>query len=151
MRIYIGADHRGVLLKNQIVDFLGKKDIDVIDVGSHDPKKPCDYPKFSFRVAQSVAKDKNARGILVCMTGIGHSIAANRVIGARAALCYNKKAAKLSRAHNNANILVLGSEFVTHKEIFQILNIWLTTPFEGGRHLRRINQIDRISKKKCCG
>ncbi len=150
MKIYIGADHRGVALKKQITDFLGKKGIDIIDVGAHDSGKPCDYPKFSFCVAQSVAKDKNARGILVCMTGIGHSIAANRVIGARAALCYNKKAAKLSREHNNANILVLGSKFVTHKEIFEILNIWFKTSFEGGRHLRRINQIDRISKKKCC-
>jgi len=84
------------------------------------------------------------------MTGIGHSIASNRVVGVRAALCYSVKAAKLSRQHNDANILVLGSKFVTRKEIFQILNIWLKTPFEGGRHLRRINQIDRISKKNYC-
>jgi len=150
MKIYIGADHRGVALKSQIVDFLGKKEIDIIDVGVHDSKKSCDYPKISFRVAQSVARDKTARGILVCMTGIGHSMAANRVMGARAALCYNVKAAKLSREHNNANILVLGSKFVTRKEIFKILNVWFKTPFEGGRHLRRVNQIDQISKKSCC-
>ena len=150
MKIYIGADHRGVALKKRIVDFLGKKGLDIVDVGAHDSKVSCDYPKFSFRVAQSVVQDKDARGILVCMTGIGHSMAANRVRGARAALCYNKKAAQLSRAHNNANILVLGSKFVTQKEIFMILNTWLKTSFEGGRHLRRVNQIDQLGKKCCC-
>jgi len=149
MKIYIGADHRGFELKKKIVNFLGKRGFDIVDVGTHQNKTSCDYPQFSFRVACGVAQDKEARGILVCMTGIGHSIAANRVRGARAALCYNKKAAYFSRAHNDANILVLGSKFVTHKEIFIILNTWLKTPFEGGRHLRRVKQIDQLGRKYC--
>jgi RpiB/LacA/LacB family sugar-phosphate isomerase len=148
MKIFIGADHRGFWLKKIIIDFLKKKGYDVVDVGVHQKETPCDYPLFSFRVAQSVLSEKKSRGILVCMSGIGHSIAANRVPGIRAALCYNTKAAFLSRAHNDANVFVIGSQFVTRKEIFLMLNTWLKTSFEGGRHLRRIRQIDRLVTKK---
>ncbi len=148
MKIFIGADHRGFRLKKTISDFLINKGHEVVDVGTHHKKTACDYPQFSFRVAQSVLGEKNARGILVCMSGIGHSIAANRMAGIRAALCYNTKAAYLSRAHNDANVLVLGAQFVTQKEIFLILNKWLKTSFEGGRHLRRIRQIDRVATRK---
>ena len=150
MKIFIGADHRGFALKKRIGAFLEKKDIEIVDVGTTQSKISSDYPKFSFKVAEGVSKNKNARGILVCMTGIGHSMAANRVLGVRAALCYNKKAAYLSRAHNNANVLVVGANFVSQKTIFDMIDIWLKTDFEGGRHLRRIKQIDQLSKKYCC-
>ncbi|MFA6378676.1 MAG: ribose 5-phosphate isomerase B [Candidatus Omnitrophota bacterium] len=145
MKIFIGADHRGFTLKKEIVKALLAKGFHIFDVGTYNKDKPCDYPKFSSRVAKGVLSCKGSRGILVCMTGIGHSIAANRFRGIRAALCYSKKAAQFSRAHNDANILILGSKFVSRKKMFDIINIWLKAPFEGGRHLRRIKQIDKLS------
>ena len=96
MKIFVGADHRGFQLKNQVKDMLAREGHDVVDLGTFD-NEPCDYPQLSFRVGQAVAADKKSRGILVCMTGIGHSIAANKVPGINAALCYNKEAAVLSR------------------------------------------------------
>lgn len=149
MKIYIGADHRGFALKAKIIKTLRAQGHTVADVGTPNCVKPCDYPKFSMKVAKSVLHDKGARGILVCMTGIGHSIAANRFHGIRAALCYNKKAAAFSRAHNDANVLVLGASFVSKKEMMAMIKVWLTTPFEGGRHLRRIRQIDKLQEQGC--
>lgn len=147
MKIFIGADHRGFTLKAKIVKALKAKGLEVVDVGAPNKDKPCDYPKISFQVVKSVLHQKDSRGILICMTGIGHSIAANRIRGIRAALCYNKKAAILSRAHNDANILILGAKFVPQKQMLGIINVWLKTPFDGGRHLRRIKQIDQLCLK----
>jgi RpiB/LacA/LacB family sugar-phosphate isomerase len=146
MPIFIGADHRGFALKAEIMDFLKKLGHEVIDDGAYEPE-PCDYPAIAYEVASQVARLKNGRGILVCMSGIGHSIAANKVPGAYAALCYNKEAAMLSRQHNNANILVLGAKFVSRREMFAIIRVWLSTAFEGGRHLRRTRQIAAMEKK----
>ncbi len=148
MKIFIGADHRGFYLKAKIIKALAAKGFEMIDVGTHCPQTPCDYPKFSCKVGKGVVGSPGARGILVCMSGIGHSIAANRIKGVRAALCYNVKAAKLSRAHNDANVLVLGAKFVSAKDIDRIIRVWLATSFEGGRHLRRIKQIDRLTCAK---
>ena len=148
-KIFIGADHRGFELKNKIKSILSKQNFEIIDVGTFQSDPPCDYPKISYEVACRVAKTKNARGILVCMTGIGHAIAANKVPGAYAALCYNKEAALLSREHNNANILVLGAKFVSTKQMLSIIDVWLKAEFTGGRHLRRVNQIKQIEKKVC--
>lgn len=147
MKIFIGADHRGFELKRRIVSFLETLGHVIIDVGSYDAGAICDYPPISCAVASQVAKTKGSRGILVCMTGIGHSIAANKVVGAYAALCYTKEAAVLSRAHNNANVLVLGAKFVNLDELENIIKVWLNTEFEGGRHLRRFKQIKVIEKK----
>lgn len=147
-KIFIGADHRGFKLKRKIVKSLAAQGFDIIDVGTHCPETSCDYPQFSYKVGKGVLGSKGARGILVCMSGIGHSIAANRMKGIRAALCYNRKAAELSRAHNDANVLVLGAKFVPAQEIDRIIRVWLETPFEGGRHLRRIKQIDRLTCAK---
>jgi RpiB/LacA/LacB family sugar-phosphate isomerase len=144
MKIYIGADHRGFKLKGELIAFLVKSGHDVVDVGAFLEEPPCDYPEISYKVASAVAKTKNARGILVCMSGIGHAIAANKIKGAYAALCYNKKTAKLSREHNNANILVLGARFVAPKNVKEIVKVWLRTKFAGGRHARRLEQIKRI-------
>jgi len=149
LNIYIGADHRGFFLKKKLVKYLTGKGYSVIDVGSFKAGAPCDYPKFSEKVAKSVLADKGSRGILACMTGIGHSMAANKFRGIRAALCYNRKAAELSRSHNDANVLIVGSKFVSQKDIFGIVDAWLKTEFEGGRHLRRVNQIKNI-EKHCC-
>ncbi len=147
MKIFIGADHRGYRLKNKIAIHLGREGHEVVDLGTHDPEKSCDYPKFSFGVAQHVAETPGSRGILICMTGIGHSIAANKVAGAYAALCYNKRAAVLSRQHNNANILVVGAKFVPAKEIMGLIRVWLKTEFAGGRHVRRVGQIKRTERR----
>ena len=147
MKIFIGADHRGFALKEKVVSFLKSQGHEVMDVGIHEAETICDYPQISYDVATRVAQTSGSRGILLCMTGIGHSIAANKVPGAYAALCYNQEAAVLSRQHNNANILVVGSKFVLEKDIEGLINVWLATFFEGGRHLRRIEQIKRIEKE----
>ena len=144
MTVFIGADHRGVAVKAKIVAFLRQEGYETVDVGAYEPEPPCDYPKLALEVATNVARHRNARGILVCMSGIGHSIAANKVPGAYAALCYNLEAAQLSRQHNNANILVLGSKFTDEKTMLKIIPVWLVTEFEGGRHLRRVKQIKAI-------
>ena len=147
MKIFIGADHRGYNLKKKIIALLENSGYQVVDVGSFEAQAPCDYPRISYEVASRVSHSKGSRGILVCMTGIGHTIAANKVPGAYAALCYSKKAALLSRQHNDANILVLGAKFVPPEKMPEIIKAWLTTEFEGGRHLRRVRQIKEIERK----
>ena len=146
MKIFIGADHRGYELKNKIIQKLESMGFEVIDSGTHQNESPCDSPAISCEVAKQVASSKDARGILICMTGIGHSIAANKVRGAYAALCYTLEAAIFSREHNDANILVLGAKFVSQREILDMIPVWLKTEFAGGRHLRRVNQIKEIEK-----
>ena len=148
MKIYIGADHRGFKLKNKIGAFLKKYGHQVIDCGTKNDAESCDYPVIAYKVAKAVAKNKNARGVLVCMSGIGQAIAANKVKGAYAALCYNAQAAALSRQHNNSNILVLSGRFVKPKGLPAMLKIWLTAKFEGGRHLRRFRQIQKIENSE---
>jgi len=148
VKIYIGADHRGVNFKNKIVTILNGIGQNVIDCGTKKSQKSCDYPKIAYKVAKQVAKSKNDRGVLICMSGIGQTIAANKVRGAYAALCYNARSAALSRQHNNSNILVLSAKFVKQKDLKIILKTWLETSFEGGRHLRRFNQIKKIEKGK---
>ncbi len=146
MTVFVGADHRGVRLKSEIVQLLEKLGHAIVDVGAYSEEKPCDYPLIAFEVAKHVSKTRGSRGILVCMSGVGLSIAANKVPGAYAALCYNKESAKMSREHNNANILVLGAEFVSKAQLQEIVEVWLTTKFEGGRHLRRFKKIQMIER-----
>jgi len=146
MKIYIGADHRGVQFKERIKKILSRHRVDVIDMGAYDDSQSCDYPKVAYKVAKAVAKSKTDRGILLCMSGIGQAMAANKVPGAYAALCYNVESAKLSRQHNNSNILVLGAKFVKQQSLPLLIKTWLTTEFEGGRHQRRLNQVKRIEK-----
>ncbi len=147
MKIFIGADHRGFKLKSKIIEFLQLLGYEAVDLGSYKEDVPCDYPKFSYQVARAVARSKKNKGILVCMTGIGNSITANKVPGAYAALCYTPQAARLARQHNNSNILVLGAKFVNKKDLYKIITIWLKSKFKGGRHLRRFKQIKAIEKK----
>jgi len=147
MRIFIGSDHRGVQLKGKMDAALKSLGYEVVDVGTQDENIPCDYPVISYKVAREVVAHPGSRGILLCMTGIGHSIAANKVPGVYAALVYNKEAALLSRQHNDSNVLVLGSKFVDEKDMIEIVQIWLSTAFEGGRHLRRKEQIQDIERE----
>ena len=146
MKVYIGADHRGYDFKKKIIKILKDQKHSIVDVGTYGSSASCDYPKIAHKVASQVAKLRNGRGVLVCMSGIGQTIAANKVRGAYAALCYNAKSAALSRKHNNANILVLGAKFVKQKDISKIIKTWFNTEFEGGRHRRRVNQIKKIEK-----
>lgn len=147
MKIYIAGDHRGVELKKEIKIFLEELGHAVVDMGAEAGDKPCDYPPLAYKVATSVAKQKTARGILLCMSGVGIAIAANKVPGAYAALCYNVEVARLSRQHNNANILVLGAKFVSKEEMREIIRVWLEEEFEGGRHARRVCQVKDIEKR----
>ena len=145
--IAIGSDHGGFSLKERFKAYLKKKGYAVKDAGCFN-EKSCDYPAYAYAVAKEVSSGRCSKGILICKSGIGNSIAANKVKGARAALCYNVKAARLSRQHNDANLLVLGSVFVKETLAKRILNVWLNTEFEGGRHLRRVQQIKEIEGKR---
>jgi ribose 5-phosphate isomerase B len=145
IRIAIGSDHRGFLLKKKMKRFLHRHRIEAIDIGTHS-EKSCDYPLLAKEVACLVSQGRVDFGILICKTGIGSSIAANKIRNIRAALCYNIKAAKLSRQHNNANVLVLGSDFVNESRARRIIEVWLATEFQGGRHERRIEQISQLEE-----
>jgi RpiB/LacA/LacB family sugar-phosphate isomerase len=147
MKIFIGSDHRGFQLKKQVNDLLKNLRHDAVDMGTNTGDQACDYPEISLKVAQEVRRNPGSRGILLCLTGIGHSIAANKVPGVYAALVYNKEAAGFSRQHNDSNVLVLGSKFVEVPVMMEIIKIWLSTEFEGGRHLRRKEQIQNIERE----
>ncbi|MFH0858182.1 MAG: ribose 5-phosphate isomerase B [Candidatus Omnitrophota bacterium] len=145
-KITIASDHTGFNLKEKLKLFLIKKGFRVKDFGTCSLDS-CDYPDFVYPLAKSVSTGKYKRGILICKTGIGNSIVANKLSGIRAALCYNLLAAKLSREHNDSNILVMGSAFVRADAAKRIVSMWLKTPFAGGRHLRRVNKIRKIEKE----
>jgi RpiB/LacA/LacB family sugar-phosphate isomerase len=147
MKIIIGADHGGFEIKGKLTEQLKKQGHEVKDIGTFTAES-CDYPEIGAKVAEGVSRKKFDRGILLCKSGIGLSIIANKFPRVRAALCHNAEQAKLSREHNDANVLVLGAEQVTEKEIFEIIKTWLATSFEsGGRHERRVKQIDGIERK----
>ena len=137
----IGCDHGGFDLKQKIIDYLKARDIEFEDYGIY-IKEASDYPEIAKKVSEDVAKDKFNKGILVCGTGIGMSIVANKVKGIRAALCCDTYSARVSRAHNNANILCLGARVTGEYLALDIVDTWLKTGFEGGRHKRRIDMIE---------
>lgn len=141
LKVAIGSDHGGFRYKESIIDYLKIRDIEYIDVGTYTPES-CDYPEIARKVAELVRTGKVDRGILVCGTGIGMSIAANKVHGIRAALCSDTYSARVSRAHNNANILCLGERVIGEHLALDITDIWLKTGFEGGRHKRRVDIIE---------
>jgi ribose 5-phosphate isomerase B len=144
-KIIIAADHAGFALKEKLKAALIMKGFSVKDLGTNSGER-CDYPILAYELAKQISRGKYKRGILICKSGIGNSIVANRLSGVRAALCYNYKAAKLSREHNDSNVLVLGSAFVNATLAKKILNVWLNTGFLGGRHKRRLNIIKKIEK-----
>jgi ribose 5-phosphate isomerase B len=143
--VAIGSDHGGFVLKQKLVAHLKSRGVRVKDFGTFS-EASVDYPDTAYAVSAAVARKKARRGILICKTGIGNSIAANKLRGVRAALCYNAKAAVLSRRHNDANVLVLGALFVPWAKAKKITDAWLATDFEGGRHGRRLEKIERIEK-----
>lgn len=143
--ILIASDHAGFILKEKLRRYLEAKGIEVKDLGTYS-KERCDYPQFAFSLAKGISGGKFKQGVLICKSGIGNSIVANKLPGVRAALCYNLKAARLSREHNDSNVLVLGAGFVKAGLAKKMLTVWLKTKFSGGRHERRLNQIRKIEK-----
>jgi len=141
MKIVVGSDHAGHALKELIKNLLSKRHIEVVDVGTTS-EDSCDYPDFGKMVAEKVSKGEFDRGILVCGTGIGMSIVANRFPGVRAALCNDSYMAQMSRRHNDANVLVMGGRIIGPGLATEITNVWLDTSFEGGRHKERLDKID---------
>ena len=140
-RIPIGADHAGFPLKQKLVAELKKLGYEPIDVGTNSPDST-DYPDYAHPVAHQVEDGEAKRGVLLCGTGLGMSYAANRHHGVRAAVAWSPEIAKLSRQHNDSNVLVLPARFVSDDEGVAILKAWLDTPYEGGRHQRRIDKIE---------
>ena len=138
-RVFLASDHAGFVLKQKISKFLIRKGIKILDLGTKN-KTTVDYPDFAHLLAKKMKKNNNV-GILVCGSGIGMSMAANRHKNIRAALCNNIKSAKLSRMHNNANVIALGSRLTKKDVALKCVNVFLKTPFDGGRHLRRIKKI----------
>ena len=145
MKIALGSDHGGFDLKSAIKEHLQTLGHEVIDFGT-DSHESCDYPLIAEPAARAVASGECDRGILVCGTGIGIGIAANKVPGIRAALCHDTFSARASRNHNNANILCMGGKVVDSATARKLVDIFLNTPFEGGRHQRRIDQIALIEE-----
>jgi ribose 5-phosphate isomerase B len=149
-KIVVGADHGGFELKEELKRFLQRKGFSVKDVGTYSPER-CDYPVYAYAAAKEVSTGRYPRAVIICKSGIGDSIVANKLPRVRAALCYNVKAARLSRQHNDSNVLVLGSMFASRQQAKRILTAWLSTEFEGGRHLKRIRQIRAIEEGIRCG
>ena len=141
MKIAIGSDHAGFLYKEDIKELLQSLRHDVTDFGTHS-EEPADYPLFIRPVAEAVARGEFERGVVLGGSGNGEAITANRVKGVRCALCWNLKSARLARQHNNANVISMGERMVSLKTALKMVRVWLETPFEGGRHQRRIDLID---------
>lgn len=138
--VLIASDHGGVKLKGYLIKKLARLGIPAKDLGAF-TEDSVDYPDYGLKLAGRVGRGKNLRGILICKSGIGMSVTANKVKGVRAALCLNETMARLAREHTNANVLVLGAQFVPARTAGDILQTWLTTPFAGGRHNRRLKKI----------
>jgi ribose 5-phosphate isomerase B len=148
MKIAIAADHGGYELKEKIKEHLesiyaNDKDVEILDIGT-DSDASVDYPMYGKKCAEKVASGQAQKGIVICGTGIGISIAANKVKGIRCALCTNEKMAEMSRKHNDANMLALGGRITDPDTALRIVDVWLKTNFEGGRHKRRVDMLDCI-------
>ena len=142
MNIIISNDHAGVELKNKVKKYLEAGGHKLIDFGNNDGES-VDYPDFIHPLAKQVSENKEQTGIIICGSGNGVSMVANKYKGVRAAICWNKELASLSRQHNNANVLSLPARFLSSKEAIEIVDVFLTTEFEGGRHERRVNKINK--------
>ena len=144
--VAVGSDHGGFRMKEALKPVFAEMDLEVRDVGVHD-EKPADYPDIAQAVAELVATGAVARGVIVDGAGIGSAMAANKVPGVRAALCYDKASAKNSREHNNAHVLTLGGRLLTESQAREVLLTWLATPFAGGRHAGRVDKIAELERR----
>jgi ribose 5-phosphate isomerase B len=146
MKVAIGSDHAGFELKNKIKEFLADSGHDVLDQGTFTPES-YDYPDAAKKVARAIQRGEAERGVLVCGTGIGMSIAANKFKGIRAAVCHNVETAVLSREHNDANILALSGRGADHTQGLEIVEAWMKTEFLGGRHARRVDKMMQFEQE----
>ncbi|MGY8769788.1 MAG: ribose 5-phosphate isomerase B [Pirellulales bacterium] len=146
MRIAIGCDHRGYQVKAKLIDLLKRLGHESEDKGSFD-NESIDYPDVAADVGENVSQGKVDRGILICGSGIGMAIAANKVPGVRAATCHDDLTAEMSRRHNNVNVLCLSADMLGERLIDRMVEIWLTTDFEGGRHARRVEKITEVERR----
>ena len=146
MKVALGSDHAGFALKTDIASFLETAGHQVQDLGTHSPDS-CDYPDFAGPVASRVAQDKADRGILVCATGVGMAMAANKVPGIRAAVCNDFYTARYARLHNNANVLAVGARVLEPAKALAIVALFMDTDFEGGRHERRLQKISALEQQ----
>lgn len=146
MKIALGSDHAGFELKEDLRAYLAERQVEVLDLGAFS-EAPVDYPDVAVKVAEKVSRGEVERGLLICGTGIGMSIVANRFAGVRAALCHDDYTARISREHNNANILALGGRLIGKGLAREILKVWLEAEFQGGRHERRLNKITALEAK----
>lgn len=144
MKIAIGADHAGYLLKETIKEYFNENQLQFKDYGTFKVDS-CDYPEYAYKVCQAIINGEADLGVLVCGTGIGMCITANKNKGIRAALAYNEETAQLSRLHNDANVLCLGGRILEEEEALKIVRVWLNTSFEGGRHQARLNLISQLT------
>jgi len=147
MKIAVGSDHRGFEAKQQIKAMIEQLGHECIDVGTSD-SNPVDYPDLAYMAAMAVSNKQAQRAILVCGTGIGMSITANKIKGIRAALCHDELSAQISRHHNDANVLCISGDLTGEVLLRKIVEVWLTTDFSGGRHLRRVKKITAIEEGK---
>jgi len=144
MRIAVGSDHRGVHLREKILEFLHSMGIETVDVGTRHVDPPVDYPDVAAEVAGKVARGEADRGILICGTGLGMAIVANKFSGIRAAPCHDLLTAEISRRHNDTNILCLSGDMLGDRLVDALVEVWIKTEFEGGRHARRLEKIRRL-------
>jgi ribose 5-phosphate isomerase B len=142
VKIAAGADHAGYAVKQAVVRRLRAQGHEVVDMGTGDAETSVDYPLFAHRVAAAVAAGEVERGVLACGTGLGVCMAANRHRGVRAADCTTPHMAEMARRHNDANVLCLGGRLLSEDEAWAITEVWMATPFDGGRHVRRVELID---------
>lgn len=145
MKVIIGSDHAGFAAKVEVKSYLSSRGHEVLDAGPSSDER-CDYPDFASIVAQAVSRNECPRGVLICGTGIGMSITANKFKGVRAALCHSPDTARMSRAHNDANILCLGARVLDMDRLLETLRAWLSTPYEGGRHAARLEKIRKLER-----
>lgn len=146
MKIAVACDHGGLNLKAALLRYLAEKDYEYHDFGTY-TKDSCDYPEYGMKAAEAVASGEYDRGIVICSTGIGISIAANKVPGIRCAHCHDTYCAKYTRLHNDANMLAFGEKCLGEGMMLEIVELFLTTEFEGGRHQRRVDKITAIEQK----
>lgn len=146
MRIAIGADHRGYAIHEQVMEVVKRLGHEVVDVGTFSPGA-VDYPDMAAEAARLVGRGEVDRGILACGTGLGMCIAANKIVGVRAAPCHDETTTEMSRRHNDANVLCLSADLLGRRLIEKMIEIWLNTPFEGGRHARRVDKITEIERQ----
>jgi ribose 5-phosphate isomerase B len=147
MKIAVGSDHRGYESKEQIKNIVAQLGHEVMDFGTNN-NNPVDYPDVAYLAARAVVSRQAERAILACGTGIGMSIAANKVAGIRAALCHDELSAQISRDHNDANVLCVSGDLIGEVLLRKIVEVWLSTPFGGGRHKRRVDKISSIEQGK---